>query len=122
MVGNAAEINNVFINEVAPAGTTVEKGAWAEIYNANEFPVILNEGMYIGTEENLAAQGFQNFLIPAKGFRVVETQALDIQPNQTLTLSAYYGDEYPRVDALPLREVEENATWGRFADGGPDIV
>ncbi|MDR2903382.1 MAG: CotH kinase family protein, partial [Clostridiales bacterium] len=126
-------INNVFINEIAGMGSGASKDTWFELYNANDFPVLLDEGMYISNKASkLDKFEFDNLMIPAKGFRAVicpEDEVnkpgytdFELDKKGTLYLSAKKAGKITTIDSVSYAELLYNQTAGRKTDGGSEII
>ncbi|MDR2903856.1 MAG: hypothetical protein LBU77_05065, partial [Clostridiales bacterium] len=67
---NPEELENIYINEVSN-GTDTFAEPWAEIYNDNDYAVVLGEGVFLSDDTPENRYEFERLMIPAKGFRPV---------------------------------------------------
>jgi len=79
------EIKNVYLNEVSN-GTGASGHPWLELYNDNEVPVILSEGMFLSDDGSPDKYEFNNFLIPSKGFKALYVDGEDNNVSANFTL------------------------------------
>ena len=133
-VTESESIQNVFVNEVSAEGTSSSKDSWVELYNANDFPVILGSGTYLSDKANaLNKFPFDNLLIPAKGYRVISCDGypelgpahagFTLSSSGTVYLStADATGKITALDSLAYGNHLYNQTYGRIPDGNNDIV
>ena len=70
VISDPAQIQNVYINEVSN-GSVDSPYPWVELFNANDRPVLLGRGVFLSDDEDFGKYEFNNFLIPARGFRIL---------------------------------------------------
>lgn len=131
-VTDSAEIKNVFINEVSAEGTTSSKESWIEFYNDNDVPVIMGDGCYLSNSSKLTKYQFKNFMIPAKGYRILymdedpslgnDYSDLSIKSSGELFLSTASGSKITSIDSLKYTKHSYNQTYGRREDGSSTLV
>ena len=132
-ITNPALMQNVYVNEVSGEGTASSKPTWAEIYNANDVPVILSKGTFLSNSDALSKYEFDRLIIPAKGFRVIICDELpelgkdhvnfSLKSSGTVYLSAKNaGGVIASIDSLTYKEHLYNQTYGRITDGSPEVV
>lgn len=63
--------SDIFINEVAPKGTTDIPSDWIELYNNSTSPISLNDVYISGKKTNPFKWRLKNLTIPAKGFLIL---------------------------------------------------
>jgi hypothetical protein len=68
-------VSDIFINEVAPKGTTDIPSDWIELYNNSTTTVSLNDVYISGKKTNPFKWRLKNLSIPAKGFLILLADA-----------------------------------------------
>lgn len=134
IVQDSKDIENIFINELSAEGTKTSKEGWAELYNNNDYPVMLSKGTYITDKAKKPEKfEFDGLYIPAKGFRVVyfdkkTDQGVDhgnfsLDGNGELILSAKNGLGITRtLDKFEYGAHSYDQSYGRKTDGGSSVV
>ena len=102
VISNPAEIQNVYINEVSN-GSVDSIYPWVEFYNANDKPVLLSSGMFFSDDDNFSKYEFSNFLIPARGFRILYINSRDNDFSANFTL---YNFDTPIGFRMELEELD----------------
>ncbi|MCL2883073.1 MAG: chitobiase/beta-hexosaminidase C-terminal domain-containing protein [Coriobacteriia bacterium] len=133
-VTGATQISNIFVNEVSAQGTSSSKDSWVELYNANDYPVILGKGTYLSTKAtSLTTFEFNNMLVPAHGYSIVTCDGIPtlgpshagftLSSTGTVYLSANDATGKPVVvDSLTYGAQQYNLTTGRYPDGSSNVV
>ncbi|WAO21717.1 immunoglobulin-like domain-containing protein [Paenilisteria newyorkensis] len=132
VVKNPAKMKNLFINEVASAGTDAEKNGWIEIFNNNDVPVFFENGVFLSDDiTTLGKSELKNLYIPAKGYRVVKADGTQNNASVHFTLgdratklylSTKYDDSFHTMDTMDVRPMSFNETMGRLNDGDSNVV
>jgi hypothetical protein len=65
---NMADLTHIFVNEVAPKGTSLLKEDWIELYNGNDVAVFTDSLYITGKKTQPFKWRLKNLMIPAKGF------------------------------------------------------
>ncbi len=124
-------ISNIFINEIAPNGTSYEDETgdledWIELYNDNNFAVDLG-GLYLSDKKD----DFQKWqvstsaIIPAKGFLTIwadkQTKKSGLHADfslnkngETLILSQFLNNDLTVIDSITYEPVPFKASIGRL--------
>ena len=132
-ITDSSQMKNVYINEVSAEGTDTLQDSWVELYNANDSPVILDKGMYLSKNKTLTAYQFSNFLIPAKGYRIVDCDGLpNLGPGHASFTLSNTGTVYlnaadskgtvATIDSLTYTAQLYNQTYGRYPDGSSNTA
>ncbi|MBA3926121.1 FN3 associated domain-containing protein [Listeria rustica] len=127
------KIQNVYINELSSEGTASSKAAWIELYNDNDVPVILDKGMYLTDKtKTLDKFEFSNFLIPAKGYRILYSDkatelgnnhlSFEIGGSGDVILSAKVGTTMKMIDSIKYTKQAYNQTFGRKPDASKNLT
>lgn len=136
-ITKSEEMKNIYVNEVSAEGTieTLEdKASWIELYNDNDVPVILKDGVYLSDDKNdLEKHEFQNLIIPAKSYKIVLADErsdlgnthlnFSISSSGTLYLSAKNAKGTTKsFDSLKYKKQLYNESYGRKSDGSDTLV
>ncbi|WP_430535269.1 FN3 associated domain-containing protein [Listeria rocourtiae] len=127
------QIKNVYINELSSEGTASSKAAWIELYNDNDVPVILDKGMYLSDKTKTPDKfEFSNFLIPAKGYRVLYSDkatelgnnhlSFEIGGSGDVILSAKVDSTMKTIDSIKYTKQAYDQTFGRKPDASKNLT
>ncbi|PKF74594.1 lamin tail domain-containing protein [Chryseobacterium sp. PMSZPI] len=124
-----ALMTELYINEIAPQGTTDESRDWVELYNDHDQPLYIREGVYLSNKKNnKTLYEIKNTVIPAKGYAIfIADKTPELGDDQlnfkidnsggTLFLSRSANGKIVEQDKVTYPEIPFNQTYGRLTDG-----
>ncbi|WP_412850585.1 FN3 associated domain-containing protein [Chryseobacterium sp. PMSZPI] len=129
LITDPALMNQIFINELAPQGTAMQKEDWIELYNNHDAPIYVKGGVYL-SNKNKTRDLFElkNIFIAPKGYAIIIADGKPEIGNDhanftlkntgdSLFLSRLVNGKITEQDKVTYGEIPFDQSYGRYPNG-----
>ncbi len=132
-ISNPSLLKNIYINEISTEGTASSKDDWIELYNDNNYILVLNESVYF-TNDTKKPEKFElkGISIPAKGYKTIycdektelgsDHASFSLKASGEVFINTKVDGAIQTINSLKYDKQLYNETFGRKPDAGNNLV